>query len=186
MTKSLASEMSPEVGRYYLVPCMYVQKTAFAWWIPDDGWVPVIGPRHEDAEHLNFPYEHYHIDWRFIPDKQFHRNHGREHHSSVLSNTGGGTLGDAKPALKRRACRREMPDFPSLTMRPASIRIRWQAMEREHACAKLKPGNICPHRGINLTPFIKPDGTVICPGHGLRFDTKTGNLLPHHTQGEQT
>ena len=27
---------------------------------------PVLGPRHEDADHLNFPYQHWHIDGRFV------------------------------------------------------------------------------------------------------------------------
>ena len=27
---------------------------------------PVLGPRHEDADHLNFPYLHWHIDGRFV------------------------------------------------------------------------------------------------------------------------
>ena len=27
---------------------------------------PVLGPRHEDADHLNFPFQHWHLDGRFV------------------------------------------------------------------------------------------------------------------------
>jgi hypothetical protein len=37
----------------------------------------------------------------------------------------------------------------------------------------------CPHRGTdlrNLPP--RPDGTVMCPAHGLVFSLATGELVP--------
>lgn len=177
-----------EVGKVYNVPCMYTKcRGSF---IPNDGWVPVLGPKHEDAEHLNFPDPHYHVDWRFIPAQQYRQTlSGRPSGSTlgtVLTNTEGYYPGTVEtellrgtPVLKRRLCKRAMPIFPA---RP---NIDWARLERAQAfvCNKLKPGNICPHRGIDLTPFIEPDGTAICPGHGLRWDTKTGDMLPRHATG---
>jgi len=84
---------------------------------------------------------------------------------------------DRKPELKRRKCLREMPDFPPTPDH------RWPILElhQSRTCNKLKPGNVCPHRGTDLTPFEKPDGTAICPGHGLRWNLKTGELMPRFT-----
>lgn len=62
---------------------------------------------------------------------------------------------------------------------------RWARLELAQAfiCNRLKPGNVCPHRGIDLTPFARPDGTAICPGHGLRWNLATGELMPRHAPG---
>ena len=153
--------------------------------MPSDGWVPTLGPMHEDAQHLNFPYDHYHIDWRFIGDEEMvlARKKTESPHGTVLTSTGNYMI-EGKPVMKRRKMRRLMPDH----LRIKDVKFlsfdrsqnNWQNLEKAHSCARLKPGNICPHRGIDLTPFIKPDGTVICPGHGLKWDTKTGELLAHH------
>lgn len=182
-----------EIGRFYMVPCVKVNLSARSWWIDANGWVPVLGPKHADQEYLQFAQEHWHIDWRFVTDRCFKAAAGGSHHQlgRVLSND----TGDAyhheltrAPELRRIKCKRAMPDFPIVRKLLAGTyadhkAIRWTRLERAQAfvCNKLKPGNICPHRGIDLTPFIKEDGTVICPGHGLRWDTKTGELIPHHT-----
>lgn len=186
MSLAIATHEATEVGFFYMVPCLFVERSVSTPWMPNDGWVPVLGPRHEDGKHLNFPFEHYHVDWRFIPGKAFDWTttspSGFPHGRVLTKTTPEGLIGS--PVLKRRKCRRAMPDHPPikqvrgvwLERGPSS----WQAMESDHACTRLKPGNICPHRGIDLTPFIKDDGTVICPGHGLKWDTKTGELLAHH------
>lgn len=46
----------PEVGRRYSVPCIY----ATDW----KCWLPIFGPIHEDKEFIQFPDQHWHIDWR--------------------------------------------------------------------------------------------------------------------------
>lgn len=181
------------VGQWYFVPCVRVSVAARTIWMEVNGWVPVIGPKHRDAEYLGFEFEHWHIDWRFVshtPYKWATEGAGKSPLSRVLTNDSGDRhnpkLTNA-PELRRIKCKRPMPDFP--VVRKAVIPLygdavsgrKWERLERAQAivCNKLKPGNICPHRGIDLTPFIKEDGTVICPGHGLRWDTKTGLQLPH-------
>lgn len=57
----------PVVGRVYLVPTVrYVYCGIEADW-------PVMGPLHDDVEHLRFPYFHYHVDPRFIPQPHYDR-----------------------------------------------------------------------------------------------------------------
>lgn len=182
-----------EVGKFYMVPCVKVRPGARTSWIASTGWVPVLGMKHRDAEHLDFPHEHYHVDWRFVGDKQYAavlRKPSGLPHGSVLTDTEGDFRNPSirQPVVMRRLkCRRDMPDFPEVRKIVAGMEYhgdsgaKWERLERAQAivCNKLKPGNICPHRGIDLTPFVKPDGTVICPGHGLRWDTHTGDLLPY-------
>jgi nitrite reductase/ring-hydroxylating ferredoxin subunit len=177
--------VTPIVGRLYSVPCIFVASQMRTAWMPRDGWVPTLGPKHSDAEHLDFAHPHYHVDWRFVGDKPYEAAcwmrgadipHARVVTSTTMRYVVAGSL-----VMKRRACRRAMPDFPAHN--PKSISgpdKRWVSLERAHRGCTLRPGNICPHRGIDLTTFIKPDGTVVCPGHGLAWDTRTGELLQRH------
>jgi hypothetical protein len=50
----------PVIGRFYLVPTV-----RYVYWGIEADW-PVMGPLHDDREHLEFPYFHYHVDSRFI------------------------------------------------------------------------------------------------------------------------
>lgn len=171
------------IGQFYAVPCMFVEpsRARLASFIPSSGWLPVLGPQHEDAEHLNFPHQHYHIDWRFVPESNFHRTRGgfAPVHTFVLTSTNDRGELTGAPVLRRRKCVREMPSHP------AAVNQRWANLEiaQFERCNKLKPGNICPHRGIDLTPFAMSDGTAICPGHGLRWNLKTGELMARHSGG---
>jgi hypothetical protein len=190
---TLALNGRAEIGKFYLVPCIKVEFSARTIWMDVNCWVPVLGPKHSDSEHLNFPFDHYHIDWRFVGHTPFNRlKRERSVLSRVLTNDGTDPWNKTitrSPELRRIKCKREMPEFPKVSqiiVRSAYSAgdgggQKWARMETAQAmvCNKLKPGNICPHRGIDLTPFIKPDGIVICPGHGLRWDTKTGELLPY-------
>lgn len=188
----MSPSIAAEVGRFYMVPCIFINPQHRQHWMPADGWVATLGTKHTDPE-LASEHVHYHVDWRFCSEQKYDLAcgiHVRPHGRVITSSDGWYTVGST--VLKRRKCHRAMTDFPSqakpltrgyeggVCTKPLT---RWAQLERTHACTKLKPGNICPHRGIDLTPFVKPDGTVICPGHGLRWDTKTGELLPHHTLG---
>lgn len=42
-----------------------------------------------------------------------------------------------------------------------------------------KDCRVCPHQKIKLDSFIKEDqGSIRCPGHGLNWNLKTGELIP--------
>lgn len=165
-----------KVGQFYMVPCLRVP-----FKFCGTEWVPVLGPKHRDAE-LGADWDHFHIDWRFASDKMLRdcRGISGSPHGNVISNDAGRWNAPHKiigaPVLKRRKCKRAMPEFP------ACQEPKWTALEvgQRERCDKLKDGHICPHRGIDLRPFARPDGTAVCPGHGLHWDLKTGLLLARH------
>lgn len=163
-------------GELHWVPCIRMAKRFWGSY-----WVPVIGTAHIDPD-LKFPHRHLHIDWRFAPIQMVggcSRNGYGSPHGSVVFNTG---TDDGAPVLtgdivmRRMRCQRPMYDFPIMQA------DHWAAFEagQRKRCARLIDGHICPHRGIDLKPFQAADGTAVCPGHGLRWDLKTGNMLRRH------
>lgn len=171
------------VGQYYTIPTLFITEstTKYSNWKHGD-WLPVMGPLHEDAEIIGFHFHHYHIDWRFVSARIWNRTRSRRNDSksgdriilaTVISPEISGVQFAGDPAPRRMRCNREMPDFPS-------EKAPWfPRLEAAYATRKLPACRTCPHRGLplaNLPP--KPDGTVICPGHGLRWRLNTGDLVP--------
>lgn len=174
------------IGKFYTVP------TVRAYYLDRlDTW-PVIGPKHEDTEYINFDHQHYHFDFRFMTTAQLTRM--RKH----ISFTGYASDGDGAlysqvlilhderfgfrftgehlnsslplPVVKRLKCRRAMPAY---TVQPGWL----PALNQAYAGKFLVSGHICPHRGADLTGLAVDDaGCVTCPLHGLKFDMKTGRL----------
>jgi hypothetical protein len=163
----------PVVGKFYLVPC-----------VPTEcGWVPVIGPRHEDAEYIGFTEWHYHRDARFTTDAQ----NAFTMPASILEPAPDAysliavVCRTEPPTEKKRKCRRRMPDFPNLIRRrvtplfPATAP--WmKKLEEAYAGQSAKCGR-CPHRGMPLNGLPVKDGAIICNGHGLKWNVETGEAV---------
>jgi hypothetical protein len=165
-----------KVGHFYQVPCLVIGEPFHGETV-----IPVIGLKHRDPD-LRVLWEHYHIDWRFVSKRflvdattpKFGSPHG-----AVISKDGplDAPQGiQSTPVMKRRKCKRVMPEFPAY---PNSKFVALERGQRAR-CDKLKDGHTCPHRGIDLRPFERDDGTAICPGHGLHWDLRTGALLRRH------
>lgn len=180
---NIADVEAPEIGRMYLVPCVYgIWGTLRDWW-------PVLGPWHEDREIIGFPKPHYHLDPRFVRELTPHRTRTltpimtvREFsmpmqeweattHKGVPVIGTGQKLGD--PVLRRRRLRRHMPEYPRAV---APWLTRLECAYRNH---RLKAGLVCPHRGAPLRGLpVDSSGCVTCPLHGLRWNVATGELAP--------
>jgi hypothetical protein len=166
--------VEPVVGRWYMRPAVYGDMYyAKRWW-------PVTGPLHEDHEHVKFEWIHYHIDWRFVPKREFNLlalgpTYGNGHcYARVLQqNPRINEGGFGKPELRRFKCIRPLPPYPF----KAAVWL--DALEKEYADCKLKPGMVCPHRGIPLADLPQKHGIVTCPGHGLSWYARTGELVSH-------
>ena len=83
--------VTPREGRWYRVPCVrafYGSDQYLQWW-------PVIGPGHSDREILNFPTEHFHVDYRFLSNRKLRvlRSYWDENRSAPSpSGTGADTV----------------------------------------------------------------------------------------------
>lgn len=159
-----------QVGKFYLVNTVIRE---FGKKI-----IPIHGALHEDAEIINFPFEHWHIDWRFVDARTY----------EFYRKAGGGWFmpwawpinrdNSIGPVVRRKLkCKRQFgPYMPK-------ERILWlRALEEKYRDAKMK-NLICPHKGLpcNATPTV--DNVVICRGHGLAFNVKTGVLVRQTTSG---
>lgn len=171
----------PRIGETYLVPCVQVKLEhsrgpCFGVRI---GWWPVIEPEHEDAEFINFPHQHWHFDSRFLTVEQMRNRCQRQAlHKLDFILTFPLTNHDdhiAPPVLMPRRCRREQIIWR--TPLPALPRLERHLLASGHG--KLKGCKVCPHRGFPLASMpVEADGGVTCPGHGLRWNAQTGDLLP--------
>ena len=166
------------LGKYYQVPAVRVDN-----WHGFEGWLPVVGPKHEDAEIIKFPWEHFHIDWRFAARSLFDYIASFRGASYVLAwpvqcpDTRGERVIQEGPILKRMTYKRETPQFPP---RPSTS---WApVLAQKYACAKLING-VCPHRGIPVSAMHREGDILTCPGHGLQWNAITG--LPHTSGGSQ-
>lgn len=172
----------PVVGRYYMVPCVEVQAGVSGL---SPGFWPVTGPQHEDHDVIGFPHRHWHFDFRFLSAEQAkqkamqrgsvlttERNTWRPWHRQDGPGDIEGIPGIAmRVTLQRRRCMRAAERFPRL-------RAEWmRALEQKHEGCVVKCGK-CPHRGLPLESLPREKGDIVtCPGHGLRWDLKTGKLV---------
>lgn len=155
-----------QIGHYYSVLC--AQSSHF---YPNGSLrlVPLLGPLHEDAEIINFPERHWHVDWRFVSQKAWdHFSYLRSRLARPISeNNVTGQL-----TRHRLKCKREMPIFPDKS------RVLWlEKLEESFQNNCLKPGLICPHRGIPLAGCQVENSVVVCPGHGLAWNIESGKLV---------
>jgi hypothetical protein len=169
---------TPVIGRRYLVPMVH------ELWYGRTMWWPIIGPRHNDTEYLNFTIVHYHIDARFLNEAQWrfasHETPLRERKlaaAPICNPTG------APPQYRLRLCRRLVTGFALPTM--ADRTGYFPALEAAYRTSRLRHGPhgwVCPHKGAALGSCpVAPDGTIICPLHGLRWHADSG--LPAIVEG---
>lgn len=165
----------PIVGRYYLVP------TVKGPFFGRSRLWPVTGPVHSDADYLNFPPMHYHIDGRFLslPSLTEIERAVRYIDSSLAILVASQPISTLQPVgWSRLQCLREQPAYPyerALTKIETFVRL-WAAFAGRQ-CKADATGWICPHRGAVLGSLPVKDGVITCPLHGLRIAVLTGRVL---------
>lgn len=187
----------PVPGQFYLVPTV-----RYIWNNVEGDW-PVMGPKHTDAEVLNFPWPHYHVDLRFIPlalMARFARRHPAGEAFLAfrplcrhIDGSRDETAPHPDPVWRRRRCQRAAAPTPrDYYDFVRGWRARMPALEAAYQGAMLiqgPKGPVCPHRHAPLNS-VTPDcnGHVVCPLHGLRWDLATGRLVPldHTTPATET
>ncbi len=167
-----------KIGSYYQVPCVRAVRNDHKLTMPEterlfSDWIPVIGPKHNDSDISDYKLDHWHVDWRFTAE--------------LLPGAFFALPIDAAevvrgPELRRKMMRRQMPRY-AVSLKAHSDRyddkpVPWlYELENAFADKKLKTCRTCPHRGIPLRGIRAYDGVVTCPGHGLAWNVKTGELV---------
>ncbi len=187
MTIQRITELSepPIIGRYYLVPTVL---HPWHWRSKPYPW-PVFLPRHNDAQFLNFPDQHFHIDPRFVTDLDYGRaGEWRWEETSIGTFQRAplarerGALARAgeppEPIWRRRICRRTdegyaHSDYP--TVRKLHTHYASQTAPRN------RHGWVCPHQNYPTGSLTVTDGVITCPLHGLRIRASDGLCLPAST-----
>lgn len=163
----------PVVGRYYMVPCV-----RWSWYGLVRDW-PVNGPLHHDREGIGFAEVHYHIDGRFLTEREA-RLAFQVRWDGVVNNLNATPLANLRgrgpfaqgmpvqPTLVRKRCSRSTYGFDV----PGHMTKSWGLPERYGAPAPAicrKDGRkLCPHRKVDLSQFpADANGLVKCPLHGL-------------------
>lgn len=169
----------PVVGKLYMVPCIKLNEVLW----------PILGPRHEDREFIGLPKQHQHYDLRFLSgiqmDELCNRLTGKislwdrfsgainlpdsEAHNRVY-------VGRRRAIISaRRRCMRTQPNY-TVGLAPRPIWL--DRLEKHLSDVPITCGR-CPHRGMPLLSLPREPGTdiVTYPGHGLRWDLKTGKLI---------
>lgn len=167
------------IGKYYSVPAVRVKD-----WYGFHGWVPVIGPKHSDAEVIKFPWPHWHVDWRFAPQRTYEylsyvRSPGYLYGRPIqCPNNHGETVVVEGLTDRRMKCKRELPPF---VVPPANWKNDWITELRKMFCGTRITNGLCPHRGIPASAMIREGDVLTCPGHGLQFNATTGEALTART-----
>jgi nitrite reductase/ring-hydroxylating ferredoxin subunit len=147
--------------------------------------LPVLGPLHDDCEvpEMNAAFNHWHIDWRFVPDLLY------QVITRAFGKASGGVMEDLLLLLmnmtlpassssepQRRALRCVRPHSHFKATAQAWLAALEKVNEGKRAC-----NNICPHRGFSLVGAVEDaNGVRLCPGHGLAWN-KQGELVRQTT-----
>lgn len=159
-----------EVGKYYRVPTVVasIEGRRRRW--------PIIGPWHEDIEHIGVEGKHWHIDWRFVPQRLADQI-GPYPHGVVI-------FEQAQPEAveyHRLKCKR-IAIFPFKRKRFDESRSQVTTFEQLHPAfeaSRLSEHKHCPHQGADISSVAPVCGIIVCPLHGLCFDAVTGkNISP--------
>lgn len=158
--------MTYVIGKTYEVPAVLVSE----WHGLRGVWIPIIGPRHEDAEFILFQHWHYHINWQFASQSVIDEQ-GVRYGIVVCSPDKRGLDVVIAQEVRRMTCKRIWPPYPypQATWLPA--------LTAAFRHCKLGPDMICPHRGLPLAHAPRDGDIVTCPGHGLRWNVHTGEIV---------
>src|SRR6266404_1405733 len=170
------------IGQFYRVPAVRVKN-----WCGFSGRLPVIGPKHSDAEIVKFPWPHWHIDWQFAPTKAWNyayavRDPGYVYGRPIqCPNNRNEVVVQEGPADRLMKCKRPLPPY---IKSPSSWKEDWIKELRKAFCDSKITNGLCPHRGIPASAMIREGNILTCPGHGLQFDAGTGFALQRVSKHE--
>lgn len=169
------------VGCYYMVPT--IRRSDKLEETPQHPRVvPVLGTLHEDVEVIGFKDRHWHPDRRFISQEWL--DYAWNHWGNIFTPCPTHTYSPGRLRVpesdwplwfdngpRKMKCKRlvDSASFPVVTWH--------KQLETKYKDNRLR-NMICPHRGISCVGVkAEADGGVVCPGHGLKWNPATGELM---------
>ena len=181
----------PVIGVKYLVP------TVFFEWIGSaaPAAYPVFPFKHEDGDHLSFPWFHYHVDPRFLSARVWRRAQKYlPRHYEARGRDAAFSTCQAAPLHRFKAgapfSKQESRPMPPPEWRPLickrneipyqfadKIAVKLGPHFKGAQCRRVRTGWVCPHKRFPLGSLAPVDGVITCPLHGLQIDAETGLVL---------
>lgn len=160
----------PIIGKIYLVKCVRSKRPFVIG--KHYQWCPVFGEKHHDKE-LYLEKIHYHIDWRFMPQKYL-----EEHHQNYQNK--GWYLGIQNTYFYSPMMEYEIEEERYLPLEYLQDFEHFpdhsfDELLELYKNVKMKD-MICPHKKANLKSCKVENDIVTCPCHGLKWNVKTGYL----------
>lgn len=156
---------NPIIGEYYQVKCVIVNTI----------WRPVFDKSHCDNKKHALNKEHYHQDWRFVPEELVLAQR-RVFSSKMYDPLPHENREYFAPIMKSQAYGEEYRPMEYLR-HFNHFSGKFGTLEQDMKKAKMK-NMICPHHKTNLKSCIPINGVLQCPQHGLKWNIKTGDLIP--------
>lgn len=185
---------NPIIGKTYLVRCtrMVFRSSGI---LNMEKWTPIFGTWHCETQETDIPnneyleekkmnpsYDpyHYHIDWRFMPEKVI-----KDQEELYVM------IGMHLPIVKNTHLRSVLWDYDQ----PTEIKYLPLIYQRNFAEFDIEAfwgknyfqlsifkdrrmeNFICPHKGTDLRNCKVKNNAVQCPAHGLTWDVHTGELV---------
>lgn len=156
MTLRLTEVSEIIAGKFYLVPCVLVDKHGFEGF-KEGQYLPVLLPFHNDIE-VDVHTYHYHYDRRFIPTSK----------SIPSGAVVGRVTGEFDSTIHWRKMKCIDPEAGYSTL---TTLLPLESTKSLKMC-----GLVCPHKGVKLNGIKPIDGFIKCPAHGLKFCAATGEI----------
>lgn len=172
------------MGKFYMVPVIDAVN-----YCGISGPLPVIGPRHTDHDHFNFPYPHYHIDTRFLTARERSKvasffGAGDANYTAgrmTLSNMHG-SIPTGMPGLAKRKC--TSVDQHYYHGHEGAVQALRASYPDAQAIVRPDGRLLCPHRKADLSQMAPDaDGRVTCPLHGLQVCVRARAAIAAATGG---
>lgn len=194
----------PVVGQKYPVLCVLVHLVYSYFPISsmeelssEDMWVPIYGPPHKDLHVLKVGSPgptHYHVDTRFLTKAQAAKLDSAKNRNMnicariIMDRSRDKVLPEMQFEVKELECVATQPVMAARTVNDFTNESAYQTycrftscLENDFAGAKMV-NMVCPHQGMSLSGCPVVGGLVQCPLHGLKWNIKTGNLVPYYTK----
>lgn len=187
------------VGKRYLVPCVRIG--GYSDFGLRTSYVPINSYLHDDIKVIGFKNKHWHIDWRFVSERMMADikfGHGLIGLPIPVQRTGlvvlydknkqfSNSTNDLTIYYRQRVCLREYNNNECFLKNKIADNVpgKWvENLSAHFKCSKLKESDgqlICPHKGVVIDKTLIDDkGNYVCPGHLLRFNPKTLEVVPNN------